>query len=147
MDKEYFDEGEIPLLELVALIYKAVDFHSQKKLHDLTKTQLLVLAALYHKGSLNMTMISEYISSSKEQATRAVSPLADRGLISRVEHQDNRKHVYLELTDAGKELIVLLRAEMREKFKARVDSALSKEEKDALLSSAETLTAVLTKLC
>lgn len=147
MDKEYFDEGEVPLLELVVLLYKAVDFHSLRKLHDLTKTQFLILAALYHSGTLNMTKISEYISSSKEQATRAVSPLADRGLINRVEHPDNRKHVYLELTEAGKELVVMLRREMREKIKSRVNSALSPEEKEALLSSAETLTTILTKLC
>lgn len=147
MNREYSDEGEVPLLELVALIYKAVDFHALKKLHDLTKTQFFVLAALYHSGTLNMTKISEYISSSKEQATRAVSPLADRGLISRVEHPDNRKHVYLELTDAGRELVVEMRSEMRERFKARVDFALSPEEKGALLSSAETLTGVLSKLC
>ena len=147
MNREYSDEGEVPLLELVALIYKAVDFHSLKKLHDLTKTQFLILAALYHSGTLNMTKISEYISSSKEQATRAVSPLADRGLISRVEHPDNRKHVYLELTDAGKELLVKLRSEMRKRFKGKVDSTLLPEEKEVLLSSAETLTRLLSKLC
>ena len=93
-----------------------------------------------------MTKVSEYISSSKEQATRAVSPLVDRELINRVERPDNRKHVYLELTDSGKELVTKLRGEMRERFKARVDSVLSPEEKEALLSSAETLTRVLTKL-
>ena len=147
MSKEYSDEGEIPLLELVALIYKAVDLHSLKKLHDLTKTQFLILAALYHGGSLHMTKISEYISSSKEQATRAVSPLADRGLISRVEHPDNRKHVYLELTESGRALVVTLRSEMRERFKAKVDAALTSEEKEELLSSAKTLTGVLSKLC
>ena len=147
MKREYSDEGEVPLLELVALIYKAVDFHSLKKLHDLTKTQFLILAALYHSGTLNMTKISEYISSSKEQATRAVSPLADRELIRRVEHPDNRKHVYLELTDAGKELLVKLRSEMRERFKGKVDSTLLPEEKEVLLSSAETLTGLLSKLC
>ena len=147
MSREYFEEGEIPLLELTALIYKAVDFHSQKKIYDLTKTQFLVLAALYHSGSLNMTKISEYISSSKEQATRAVSPLADRRLVSRIEHPDNRKHVYLELTDEGRELVERLRHEMREKFKDRVESLLSPDEKEALFSSAETLTTILTKLC
>lgn len=144
---EYYEEGEVPLLELMALIYKAVDFYSQKKLYDLTKTQFLVLAALCHNGSLNMTKISEYISSSKEQATRAVSPLADRGLINRVEHPDNRKHVYLELTEEGRELIVKLRQEMRGRFKERVESALTEEEKETLISSAETLTALLSKLC
>lgn len=147
MNKEYVEEGEIPLLALVVLIYKAVDFHAHKKLYDLTKTQFIILAALYYGGTLNMTKVSEYISSSKEQATRAVSPLADRGLISRVEHPDNRKHVYLELTDEGRELMVSLRGEMRERFRQRVDTALTPEEKDELLSSAKTLTALLAKLC
>ena len=147
MNKEYVEEGEIPLLALAVLIYKAVDFHAHKKLYDLTKTQFIILAALYYGGTLNMTKVSEYISSSKEQATRAVSPLADRGLISRVEHPDNRKHVYLELTDEGRELMVSLRGEMRERFRQRVDAALTPEEKDELLSSAKTLTALLAKLC
>ena len=146
MNKEYYEEGEVPLLELVVMIYKAVDFHAQKKQYDLTKTQFLILAALYHGGSLNMTKISEYISSSKEQATRSVSPLADRGLLTRVEHPDNRKHVYLELTDEGRELMVKLRGQLRQRFRERVDTSLSPEEKEELLSSARTLTALLTKL-
>ena len=144
---EHSEEGEIPLLDLMALIYRAVNFHSQKKLYDLTKTQFLILAALYRSVSLNMTEISEFISSSKEQATRAVAPLADRGLIRRVEHSDNRKHVYVELTEAGKELITQLRGEMRRRFMERVDSTLSEQEKAELSSSAETLAAILSKLC
>ena len=61
---------------------------------DLTKTQILILFALSGGRSLNMSQLSSYLASSKEQATRAVSPLVKDEYVTRFRSDENRKMVY-----------------------------------------------------
>ena len=71
---------------------------------DLTKTQILILFALSGGRSLNMSQLSSYLASSKEQATRAVSPLVKDEYVTRFRSDENRKMVYVKLTEKGKRL-------------------------------------------
>ena len=57
----------------------------------LTKTQILILFALSGGRSLNMSQLSSYLASSKEQATRAVSPLVKEEYVTRFRSDENRK--------------------------------------------------------
>lgn len=59
---------------------------------DLTKTQILILFALSGGRSLNMSQLSSYLASSKEQATRAVSPLVKDEYVTRFRSDENRKN-------------------------------------------------------
>ena len=63
---------------------------------DLTKTQILILFALSGGRSLNMSQLSSYLASSKEQATRAVSPLVKDEYVTRFRSDENRKMVYVK---------------------------------------------------
>ena len=65
---------------------------------DLTKTQILILFALSGGRSLNMSQLSSYLASSKEQATRAVSPLVKDEYVTRFRSDENRKMVYVNLS-------------------------------------------------
>ena len=51
---------------------------------DLTKTQLKVLIILKQHGDMSMSKLADLLSTSREQTTRAVSPLADRDYIIRL---------------------------------------------------------------
>ena len=73
---------------------------------DLTKTQILILFALSGGRSLNMSQLSSYLASSKEQATRAVSPLVKDEYVTRFRSDENRKMVYVKLTEKGNQLIL-----------------------------------------
>ena len=81
---------------------------------DLTKTQILILFALSGGRSLNMSQLSSYLASSKEQATRAVSPLVKDEYVTRFRSDENRKMVYVKLTEKGNQLILQEKALVKE---------------------------------
>lgn len=94
---------------------------------DLTKTQILILFALSGGRSLNMSQLSSYLASSKEQATRAVSPLVKDEYVTRFRSDENRKMVYVKLTEKGNQLILQEKALVKEYLSKRFES-LSKED-------------------
>ena len=128
MDTEGNSEKESSLLRLVPLVFKISRFGSARREFDLTKSQMLLMLALYHYGSVTMKQVSEFISSSKEQATRAVHPLVDRGLVERFELETNRKHVYIRLTESGQKLIKTAVKEYHDETATRIEASLSKKE-------------------
>ena len=94
---------------------------------DLTKTQILILFALSGGRSLNMSQLSSYLASSKEQATRAVSPLVKDEYVTRFRSDENRKMVYVKLTEKGNQLILQEKALVKEYLSKRFES-LSKDQ-------------------
>ena len=86
---------------------------------DLTKTQILILFALSGGRSLNMSQLSSYLASSKEQATRAVSPLVKDEYVTRFRSDENRKMVYVKLTEKGNQLILQEKALVKEYLSKR----------------------------
>ena len=148
MTTEIREEGEIPLLGLVPLLNRLLDLNSiRQRNHDgLTKSQVLLLAAVSYRGSLNMTQTAESLSTSKEQATRAAAPLVDGGYLRRTEHRENRRAVYLELTDRGRDYMELLRTEVREELNEKLSGALSEAERGQLAASLETVIALLGRI-
>ena len=146
MISEKNEDTEIPLLRLIPLIYRLVDFNRQKKRYDLTKSQFIVLVALYSRGILNMTETSEFISSSKEQSTRAVAPLVEKGLVKRIELEDNRKRVYIELTENGHSFMKDFWEELHSLVEEKLCSSLSAEELRELFESVRTAASLLSKV-
>lgn len=80
---------------------KRLLLHSPWSAADLTGTQRMVLLTSLVYGKMTMTQLSESIVCSKEQATRAVSPLVQRGLLARSFDPQNRTRVYIQLTQQG----------------------------------------------
>lgn len=146
MSPELYGEGEIPLLRLVPLVSRIIGISDKAKKYDITKSQLMFMTALYYRGLLSMTKISEFISSSKEQATRAVAPLVDRGIVKRVEIPENRTRVYIELTEDGKQIMDSLRDECHHDVNERLKACLSDEEFSTLLDSVRTVISLLNKV-
>lgn len=112
---------------------------------DLTKTQILILFALSGGRSLNMSQLSSYLASSKEQATRAVSPLVKDGYVERFRSDENRKMVYVKLTEHGNDLILKEKALVKEYLSKRFDS-LSKEDQESFHQSLSNILTILKKM-
>ena len=146
MAPEAYEEGEIPLLRLIPLANKIIGINEYTREYNLTKSQLLFMTALYYRGSLNMSGISEYISSSKEQATRTVAPLVERGLVKRVSVPKNRTLVCIELTEHGKSVMDSICDELRLELRPRLNNSLSPEEIAQLTESVRTTIALLMKV-
>lgn len=71
----------------------------------LTISQFGILEALYHLGPLSQSQISEKILKSGGNITTVIDNLAKRGLVVRRRCEADRRVVYADLTDAGRELI------------------------------------------
>lgn len=115
------------------------------KQYQLTKTQLLIIFALSLYPGLTMGELSEKISTSREQASRAVSPLVSRQLISRDTNELNRRQINMALTDEGRNYLSAIKGAYRELLVASFEK-LSKDELHAFLISLKTISGTLNKL-
>ena len=147
MERSYIDEGEVPLFHLIPALFRMMDFGKIKKKYGLTKSQLILMVALQRHDSLSMSEIAEYISSSKEQSTRAVASLAERELIRRFELAENRKLVHISLTEQGVSMMNAIRSELCSMLRERISAALNEEEMHLLEASAATALRLLSKVC
>lgn len=112
---------------------------------DLTKTQILILFALSGGRSLNMSQLSSYLASSKEQATRAVSPLVKDDYVTRFRSDENRKMVYVKLTEKGNQLILKEKTLVKDYLSKRFES-LSKEDQELFHQSLSNILEILKKM-
>lgn len=135
-----------PLFLLLPLISRLFTQDAHRPQPHLTKAQTLILLALASRGSLHMSQIASFLGSSKEQATRAVAPLADAGLVERFAQPENRTKVFLRLTPDGMQQVEGLHAQFSAQLRARAQDALNEQELQQLRASAETLIRLLSKL-
>jgi len=88
-------DRDFSLLKLMPMIQKVILSCWDREKYPYTKSQLTLIMALLHKDSLTMKEAASYISSSKEQATRAVAPLVDKGLMERYTDPANRNYIHI----------------------------------------------------
>lgn len=134
------------LLELFPLISKAVVSASNLKEFGYTKTQFLIFAVLSSRENLTMSQVAGFISSSKEQATRAVAPLVEDGLVERYTDPVNRTHIHIRLTEQGEEFMRQYKIRFFRNLKEKMDKKLSEEEMLELKGAVEKIICILSKL-
>ena len=132
MDAIEPEEPRLNMLRALPLMHRLLRLVFVGERERFTKTQFYILITLYHQSPLTMTQIGEHIGASKEQATRAVAPLADEGLVRREVSSKNRTRVYVSLTETGCALVQDLIARCSEKLEARMNERLTAEEREAL---------------
>lgn len=137
---------EVPLLHLLPIMHRIVRLTDAHKQYGLTKSQALVLIALCYRPSVTMSGIAQYLSSSKEQATRAVAGLFEHGLVERFELPENRTHVYIRMTEAGHEFMQQFRQQLQTEITKRLEESLTAEEIETLRGSVQTSVELLSKV-
>ncbi len=130
------------LIHLQSLIYSCLN----RKEFPFTRTQLFILTALAVDGDLNMKEIARHISSSREQAARAVAPLADAGYVERYTNPQNRTHVYIKLTESGRQFLDFHRLHISEKLSCRLSERLSEAEIQELCTASASINKLLLKV-
>ena len=70
-------------------------------LMDYSKNELLSLFLLYRVKTSNMSEIAEYINAPLNTATGVVARLEKKGIVQRQRQDDDRRVVYISLTDYG----------------------------------------------
>lgn len=137
---------DLPLLAVLPMIHRLVLSSGERSKAIHTKTQLIIFIILSVRKSLTMTEIASYISSSREQATRAVAPLVDSGYMERYVDPQNRTHIHIRLTDAGRTYWEERRERMRGIIDQRLKDSLSPEECTELERAATTMIGLLRKI-
>ena len=140
-------DRDFSLLRLMPMIQKVILSCWDREKYPYTKSQLTLIMALLQKDSLTMKEAASYISSSKEQATRAVAPLVDKGLMERYTDPANRNYVHIQLTATGRMLVMEMLDSLYDNINKLLDQAISNEEKlalrDSLMESIRILNKVL----
>lgn len=134
------------LLELLPLISKTVISAAAWKELGHTKTHLLIFAALHRHGDLTMSQIASYIASSKEQATRAVAPLVDDGLLERYTDPVNRTRVHIRLTEKGRRLMEQFHERFLRNLREIMRESITDAEMAELKQAVDTMIRILGKL-
>jgi DNA-binding MarR family transcriptional regulator len=91
---------------LVALrrILRVTELNSRKLAHEseLTTSQLLVLQHVSQQGSALPSEVAKAVALKQATVTVVVHKLEDNGLVTRRRDTDDRRRVWIELTDAGR---------------------------------------------
>ncbi len=145
MKQEYCDD-DLRVLMLLPLINRTILSASGIKEFGFTKTQLIIFFALIFRDSLTMSQVAGFISSSKEQATRAVAPLVDEGYVERYIDPENRTHIHIRLTPKGIEFMELCRERFKSNLHSMLDNRVTVKEQQELYQAIDTLLRILGKL-
>lgn len=73
------------------------------KKHGMRASDFAILEALYHKGRQTIREISESVLISTGSITYVIDKLEKKELLIRINCPDDRRAVYLEITDRGKQ--------------------------------------------
>lgn len=91
---------------LVALrrILRVTELNARKLAHEaeLTTSQLLVLQHVSQRGRALPSEVARAVTLKQATVTVVVNKLEDAGLVTRKRDTDDRRRVWIELTDAGK---------------------------------------------
>ncbi len=135
---EGFERSFLPAYALVrSILYSDYDRKNAKY----SKTQIAILATLCWQNEICMSRMAELISTPRPQMTRAIIPLVNDGLVERFLDNNNRKLVYIRLTDYGKQFI---RNYLHGRFET-LREKINEEEAERLSCAAQTIVEILKK--
>jgi DNA-binding MarR family transcriptional regulator len=104
----------------------------------LSDIQLAALAALERHDSMTPGELAEHEKVQPPSMTRVIAVLEERGLVLRAPHRTDRRQVVLTVTEAGRDLVELVRRR-REAWLAQRLQELSADERQALRAAAPIL--------
>ena len=73
--------------------------------HGMRMSDFEILEALYHKDKLTVREVSEAVLINTGSITYVIDKLEKKGLIERSNCKDDRRVVYIQITDEGKKLM------------------------------------------
>lgn len=121
------------LMDYLPLLLRAL-FHYEKTLGEiqLPALQLRVLVVLHRSGQMYMSEMAEHLGIQRQQLTKIIDALEEKGLVIRKENVDNRRMLFIEATPNGEEwcnAFIKQKSELVEQFLNR----LSDEERLVVL--------------
>lgn len=145
MNQHNEEDAILSLLELLPSYFQYFNNFTELKEIQITKTQLRILLILSARQSLSMSQLADKLCISREQATRAVAPLAQRQLVYRNTHDTNRRQLDVSLSNSGIQLLSDLKKEYRERFTSSL-SSLEDDEKQLFTDSLHNIIRLMQKM-
>lgn len=131
---------------LVALrrILRVTELNARKLAHhsDLTASQLLVMQHIAQAGSALPSAIARAVDLKQATVTVLVNKLENAGLVSRRRDTEDRRRVWVELTDAGKAMLERSPDLLQHRFERSFD-ALEDWEQALIVATLEKVAAML----
>ena len=112
---------------------------------ELTPVQYLLMGIVSEDGTVPMSEVCERVMMPKQQVTRAVNELEEKGLVTRVRPSGNRRVVWLECTEAARELEGRIGRQTLETLHSVFDS-LSDDETEEYVQAMRTVNRLLLQL-
>ncbi|GGN55854.1 MarR family winged helix-turn-helix transcriptional regulator [Oceanobacillus indicireducens] len=106
--------------------------------HGMKLSDFSILEALYHKGRQTIKQISEAVLINTGSITYVIDKLEKNELLRRTNCKDDRRVIYIEITDKGKEVM----NEVFPKHQARIEEVfegISEEHKEILIETIKTV--------
>ncbi|WP_037287606.1 MarR family winged helix-turn-helix transcriptional regulator [Saccharibacillus sacchari] len=134
------EAASLKLFVVLSKAYKNIMDRAVKdmKRHGLSPSEFTILEVLYNKGRFPLQQIGEKILITSGSVTYNIDKLEKRELLRRVPSPSDRRVIYAEITDQGRELFDTIFPEHAAEVH-RIMSGLSAEE-------TETASALLKKL-
>lgn len=111
---------------------------SKFKEMNLTGSQGMLTGTLVHHGGMKVSDLSEKMGLSNSTVSGIIDRLEDRGFVERIRSKEDRRVVYVDLTDEFREISRKLFEEVQTMFDEIINKA-TPEELDTVLKGLDTL--------
>ncbi|MGN9755613.1 MarR family winged helix-turn-helix transcriptional regulator [Streptomyces sp. SD31] len=133
----------------LSLLHGRIEAHIERALqtkHDLSVREYSLLDVLSRQhdgegGHLQMKQVADAVVLSQSATTRLVTRLEDRGLLSRYLCPTDRRGIYTDVTEAGRDLLEEARPTNEAALREALDEAAKNPELTPLVRAVETLRA------
>jgi DNA-binding MarR family transcriptional regulator len=114
----FFDTYGIRVLKALRRIIRAVDIHSRKLNNDfhITAPQMICLYSLVKDGEMTQSELSKKVSMGMSTVNGVIDRLEKKGLVIRQRDTQDRRKVFLAVTESGKEITKSAPSLLQERF-------------------------------
>ncbi len=134
----------VRILQSVRRVEQCAEIYSKRLAHlyQVTTPQLVALLAIAENGSCTLKAIGQAIYLSASTVVGIVDRLEEKGLVQRARATQDRRQVYVSLTQKGQELLALSPSALPEGFSLALQM-LSEQERETLVVTLERFATLL----
>ncbi|WP_339230175.1 MarR family transcriptional regulator [Oceanobacillus sp. FSL K6-2867] len=120
--------------------YKSIEERIKKDIssHGMRTSDFAILEALYHKGKQTIRQISEAVLINTGSITYVIDKLENKELLERSNCKDDRRVVYIQLTEQGRQLMENIFPKHQKVIEDLFDG-ISEEEKKTIIHVLKTV--------
>lgn len=111
---------------------------------DLSPAHFHILLTLTDKGDMAASELGKTLNICKSNVTPLVQKLIDKGLVQRITNENDRRYIYISITESGEKFLARHKELVIEHLQKKICS-LKEEELEVLAESLQKLKVVLTK--